>query len=49
MLLKLIAGKQLDVTRFVTHRFALDEFMQAYHVFSRAPDTGALKVVLTRG
>ena len=34
--------------RFVTHRFALDEFMEAYDVFARAGDTGALKVVLTR-
>ena len=48
MLLKLIAGKQLDVGKFVTHRFALDDFMKAYDVFSRAADTGALKVVLTR-
>jgi len=48
MLLRLIANKQLDVGKFVTHRFALDEFMKAYDVFSRAADTGALKVVLTR-
>ena len=48
MLLKLIAGKQLDVGKFVTHRFALDDFMKAYDVFARAADTGALKVVLTR-
>ena len=32
--------------RFVTHHFALDEFMEAYDVFGRAADTGALKVVL---
>jgi len=48
MLLKLIAGNQLDVSKFVTHRFALEDFMEAYDVFSRAADTGALKVVLTR-
>ena len=46
--LKLLAGQQFDATRFVTHHFALDEFMEAYDVFSRAGDTGALKVVLTR-
>jgi len=48
MLLKLIAGSQVDVGKFVTHRFAMDQFMEAYDVFSRAADTGALKVVLTR-
>jgi len=47
MLLKLIAGGQLDVGEFVTHRFAFQDFMKAYDVFSRAADTGALKVVLT--
>ena len=48
MLLRLIANRQLDVGKFVTHRFALVDFMKAYDVFSRAADTGALKVVLTR-
>ena len=48
MLLKLIAGRHLDVGNFVTHRFAMKDFMEAYDVFSRAADTGALKVVLTR-
>ena len=46
-LLKLTAGHQLDAGRFVTHHFALDEFMDAYEVFEQAGDTGALKVVLT--
>ena len=47
-LLKLLAAGQVDAKKFVTHHFALDEFMQAYDVFARAGDTGALKVVLTR-
>lgn len=38
----------LDAARFVTHRFKLDQFMEAYDVFARAGETGALKVVLTR-
>ena len=46
--LKLLAGHQLDASNFATHNFALDEFEQAYDVFSRAADTGALKVVLHR-
>ena len=48
MLLKLVTSHQLDATKFITHRFGLDEFDQAYDVFGRAADTGALKVVLTR-
>ena len=46
--LRLLAGHQLDATRFVTHHFTLDQFMDAYDVFARAGETGALKVVLTR-
>ena len=47
-LLRLLASHHIDAGRFVTHRFALDEFDQAYDVFARAADTGALKVVLNR-
>jgi alcohol dehydrogenase len=47
-LLKLIAGHQIDAHRFVTHHFVLDDFIAAYDTFSRAGETGALKVVLTR-
>ena len=47
-LLKLVTSHQLDAGKFITHHFGLDEFDQAYDVFSRAADTGALKVVLTR-
>lgn len=47
-LLRLVTSSHLDAARFVTHRFALDEFVDAYDVFSRAGDTGALKVVLSR-
>ncbi|MGZ4756145.1 MAG: zinc-dependent alcohol dehydrogenase family protein [Acidimicrobiia bacterium] len=47
-LLRLAQGHQMDVDRLVTHRFDIDQFEEAYDVFSRAADTGALKVVLTR-
>jgi alcohol dehydrogenase len=47
-LLKLVRGHQLDAAKFVTHHFGLDEFEKAYDVFSRAGETGALKVVLSR-
>jgi len=47
-LLKLIAAGQLDPSRFITHRFELDEFLEAYDVFARAGETSALKVVISR-
>ena len=47
-LLRLTQGNQVDAARFVTHHFTLEQFDEAYDVFARAADTGALKVVLTR-
>ncbi len=47
-LLRLLTSRQIDAGRFVTHRFALGDFIEAYDVFGRATDTGAVKVVLTR-
>ena len=47
-LLRLVVGHQVDLARFVTHRFTMDQFEKAYEVFSAAADTRALKVVLTR-
>jgi alcohol dehydrogenase len=46
--LRLLQGHQLDADRFVTHRFALDDFEKAYDSFARAGETGALKVFLSR-
>jgi alcohol dehydrogenase len=46
-LLRLLASRQLDARRLVTHRFPFDDFERAYDVFARSADTGALKVVLT--
>jgi alcohol dehydrogenase len=46
-LLSLIKGGSLDAGKFITHHFALDQFMEAYDVFGKAEQTGALKVVLT--
>ncbi|MCL9759654.1 alcohol dehydrogenase catalytic domain-containing protein [Frankia sp. AiPa1] len=48
ILIRLLARRHLDARRFVTHHFGFDEFLTAYDVFSRAGETGALKVVLTR-
>jgi alcohol dehydrogenase len=47
-LLTMLAAGQLDTSKFVTHRFGLDEMMDAYDVFTDAADTGALKVALFR-
>ena len=47
-LLRLVSSGQLDAAQFITHRFGLDQFDEAYDVFSRAADTKALKVVLSR-
>jgi alcohol dehydrogenase len=47
-LLQLLTTRQLDTGRFITHRFALEEFERAYDTFGRAGETGSLKVVLSR-
>jgi alcohol dehydrogenase len=46
-LLKSVAAGQIDPTRFTTHRFPLQEAIQAYNTFARAGETNALKVLLT--
>ncbi|KAF5992372.1 zinc-dependent alcohol dehydrogenase family protein [Streptomyces sp. WAC00263] len=45
-LLRMTAAGQLPTSSLVTHTFPLDAMEEAYDVFSRAADTGALKVVL---
>jgi alcohol dehydrogenase len=45
-LLSLIEQGRLDATAFATHRFPLEETMDAYETFAAAADTNALKVVL---
>jgi alcohol dehydrogenase len=47
-LLRLVASHQIEAAQFATHHFKLDEMIEAYDVFARAADTGAIKVVLTR-
>ncbi|WP_440712866.1 zinc-dependent alcohol dehydrogenase family protein [Gordonia sp. FQ] len=48
-LLKMVASRQLDPDVFISHRFALDQILDAYEVFANAAETKALKVVLTAG
>ena len=45
-LMRLVASGRLDPTIFATHRFALDDTMDAYDTFADAASTNALKVVL---
>ena len=47
-LLRLLTGHQINAGRFVTHHFGLQDMIEAYDVFARASDTGAVKVVLSR-
>ncbi len=47
-LMSLLQGASIDAGRFITHHFAMEQMVEAYDVFSRAAETGALKVVLTR-
>jgi alcohol dehydrogenase len=47
-LMRLVASRQIDARKFITHHFGLGEFPEAYDVFTHAADTGALKVVLSR-
>ena len=48
MLLKLVAQGKLAPEKFVSHRFTFDSIMDAYDTFSRAAQTKALKVIITR-
>ncbi len=47
-LLRLLADHHLDPTPIITHRFGIEQMMEAYDVFGKPAETGALKVVLTR-
>jgi len=47
-LLAMLTHGQLDPAPLVTHQFSLHDMLAAYDVFSRAAETGALKVLLTR-
>jgi alcohol dehydrogenase len=45
-LLSMLASGRLAMPGLITHRFGLDEMQDAYDVFSRPAETGALKVAL---
>ena len=47
-LLRMMAAGRLSGDGLITHRFGLDEMQDAYDVFSRPEDGGAIKVALFR-
>jgi alcohol dehydrogenase len=47
MLLKTVQARKLDPARLITHRFRLDQILEAYDTFARAAETQALKVIIT--
>lgn len=47
-LLQLVSQGKLEPQKFVTHRFSLDGIMDAYDTFSRAAQTGAMKLAVSR-
>jgi len=46
MLLKTVQAKKIDPTLLITHRFKLDQILDAYETFSHAASTQALKVII---
>jgi alcohol dehydrogenase len=46
MLLKTVQSQKIDPSRLITHRFKLDQILEAYDVFGRAAETHALKVII---
>jgi alcohol dehydrogenase len=46
MLLKTVEANKIDPSRLITHRFRLDQILEAYDTFGRAAETHALKVII---
>ena len=46
MLLKTVRSGKIDPKQLITHRFKLDDILDAYDTFSKAADTRALKVII---
>ena len=46
MLLKTVQSKRIDAKLLITHRFKLDQILQAYETFGKAAATKALKVII---
>ncbi|PRC91739.1 zinc-dependent alcohol dehydrogenase family protein [Solimicrobium silvestre] len=46
MLLNVLQSKKLDAKSLITHRFKLNDVLEAYETFEHAADTHALKVII---
>jgi threonine dehydrogenase-like Zn-dependent dehydrogenase/GNAT superfamily N-acetyltransferase len=46
MLLKTVRSGKIDPAKLITHRFKLDDILDAYDTFGRAASTQALKVII---
>jgi len=46
MLLDILRSDKIDPKRLITHRFTLDNILDAYETFGHAADTKALKVII---
>lgn len=46
MLLKIVQSRKVDPGRLITHRFKLENILDAYETFGRAAETKALKVII---
>lgn len=46
MLLSSLRAEKIDAKLLITHRFGLDDILEAYETFSHAADTRALKVII---
>ncbi|MCP2088236.1 UNVERIFIED_ORG: alcohol dehydrogenase [Paraburkholderia sediminicola] len=47
MLMDTLRARKLDASLLITHRFRLDQILDAYETFERAADTRALKVIIS--
>ena len=46
MLLNIVRSHKIDPKLLITHRFSLDDILEAYETFANAADTRALKVII---
>lgn len=46
MLIDILQSRKFDPTHLITHRFKLDQILDAYETFARAAETRALKVLI---
>jgi alcohol dehydrogenase len=46
MLLKIVQSRKLDPGTLITHRFRMDQMLDAYETFGHAARTHALKVLI---